>query len=103
MEIPIELFLGFTALFLAVGIVGFIRNPQVPAMIVISGIFILTLGVITNGIIMGAIPTTSVTSGSTTNYSFEDNVFEFTEMHKTLFAIVGAIMMLMGGLMVGRT
>jgi len=102
MNIPIELFLGFTGVSIAFAIFGFARNPQVPVTIVIGGIFILLLAVSTTGIIMGKIPTTSVTSGSTVNYTFIDNVFDFTELHKVLFAVLGAFMMLFGGLMVSK-
>lgn len=102
MEIPIELFSVFIGIFISIGIFGFIRQPQIPVMIVVSGIFILTLGAITTEIDMGAIPTNSTTTGSTTTYNFRDNPFDFTEMHKTLMLLVGAIFMFVGGFMVYR-
>lgn len=50
MEIPIELFLGGIAVSIAIGIFGFIRNPQVPAMLCFGGAFVLLLSVSTNQI-----------------------------------------------------
>lgn len=100
MELPIELFLGFIGVSIALAIFGFMRNPQIPATIVMGGMFILTLSVSTTGIIMGKIPVTSVDSGATTTYTFEDNIYEFTEFPKTVFALIGVMCMILGGLMV---
>ena len=100
--IPVEMFLAGLGVSIALAIFGFIRSPPIPATIVIGGMFILTLSVITGGIIMGKIPTTSVTSGSTVNYTFIDNVYEFTEMNKVIFALFGVMAMILGGLMVMR-
>jgi hypothetical protein len=52
MEIPIELFISFFAGSIAVAVFGFIRDPQVPVMLTVSGVFILTLSVMTTGIVM---------------------------------------------------
>ena len=102
MQIPIELFLGFVGASIALGIFGFMRNPQIPATIVMGGMFILTLSVATTEIIMGKIPVSSIDSGSTTNYTFTDNIYEFTELPKTIFALIGVMFMILGGLMVMR-
>jgi hypothetical protein len=102
MDIPIELFLGFIGVSIALAIFGFLRNPQIPATIVMGGMFILFLSVATDNVIMGKIPTTSVTSGSTVNYTFIDNTYEFTEMPKVIFALIGVMCMILGGLMVMR-
>ena len=102
MEIPVELFLGFIGVSIAMAIFGFVRNPQIPATIVMGGMFILTLSVATTGIIMGKIPVTSVDSGSTTTYTFVDNTYDFTEFPKTIFALIGVMLMILGGLMVMR-
>ena len=99
MNIPIELFLGFIAISISLAIFGFIRNPQIPAMLAFAGIFIMFIAVTTDNIIMGKIPVESVVSGSTTSYTFEDNTFQFTEIPKTIFALIGVICMLCGGLM----
>ena len=102
MDIPIELFLGFIGVSITLAIFGFLRNPQIPATIVMGGMFILFLSVATDNVIMGKIPTTSVTSGSTVNYTFIDNTYEFTEMPKVIFALIGVMCMILGGLMVMR-
>ena len=99
---PIELFLGGIVLSIAVAIFGFIRQPQIPAMLVFAGMFILVLTLMNDGIIMGKIPITSTSSGNVVTYAFIDNVFEFTELPKTIFAIMGSVLMLIGALMVGR-
>jgi hypothetical protein len=102
MDIPIELFLGFTGLSIALALFGFCRNPQIPATIVMGGMFILFLAVSTDNVIMGKIPVTSVDSGATTTYTFIDNTFEFTDMPKVIFALLGVMCMVLGGLMVMR-
>jgi len=102
MNIPVELFLGGIVVSIALAIFGFIRQPQIPAMLVFAGIFIFFIAIVTTGVIMGKIPTTSVESGSTVTYTFTDNVFEFTELPKTFFGLIGVIFMLCGALMVGR-
>lgn len=100
MDIPVELFLGFIGVSIAIALFGFVRNPQIPACLVMGGMFILFLSVATDNVIMGKIPTTSVTSGSTVNYTFIDNIFEFNELPKVIFALIGTMFMIVGGLMV---
>lgn len=97
MNIPIELFLGFIAMTFILIVVGIVR--KVPALMVISGMFILFLSVVSTGIIMGKIPVSSVTSGATTTYTFQDNVFVFTNTTKVIFALFGGIVMIIGALM----
>lgn len=102
MNIPVELFLGGIVVSIALAIFGFIRQPQIPAMLVFAGIFIFSLAVIPDGIIMGKIPETSVSSGSTVTYTFVDNVFTWDQLPKTIFGLIGATIMLCGAIMVGR-
>ena len=52
MDIPVELFLGFIGTSIALAVFGFIRQPQIPACLVIGGMFILTLAVSTDNITM---------------------------------------------------
>jgi hypothetical protein len=54
MDIPIELFLGGIGLGIALAIFGFIRNPQVPAMLVFGGMFVMFFAVATDNIIMNS-------------------------------------------------
>lgn len=68
MEIPIELFLGGIAVSIAIGIFGFIRNPQIPAMLCFGGAFVLLLSVSTTAILMDAF------SSGTTNNLYHYNV-----------------------------
>ena len=100
---PVELFLGFVGIAVGLAIFGFIRQPQIPAMLAFGGIFILFISVMIGGIIMGKIPVESTSSGSTTNYEFEDNVFDFRGFGQAVFGFFGAVMMLSGGLMVYKT
>lgn len=51
MNIPIELFLGFIGVSIAIALFGFVRNPQIPACLVMGGMFILTMGIATDNII----------------------------------------------------
>jgi hypothetical protein len=99
--LPVELFLGFMAMCIGVAIFGFVRNPQVPAMLAFAGIFILFIAVMTSGIIMGSVPESSSTSGSTTTYDMIDNTFDFRGFPQMIFGLLGGIMMLTSALMVG--
>ena len=99
--LPVEIFLGIIGLALSMAIVGFIRQPQIPAMLVFGGIFILFVGVMVGGIIMGKVPTDATdTSSTNTAYTYEDNVFDFRGFPQMMFGLMGAICMLTGGLMV---
>lgn len=94
MNIPIELFavfLGVSLTFLAIGI-----SKRVGVSIFIAGVFILTISAMTDNIIMGKIPVESTTSGATTTYVFEDNLFQFSELHKVVLALIGIFIMLIG-------
>jgi hypothetical protein len=53
MDIPIELFLGFIGVSIALAIFGFLRNPQIPATIVMGGMFILLIAVATTNVTLG--------------------------------------------------
>lgn len=102
MQVPIEIFLGCIVMSIALAIFGFLRQPQIPAMLVFGGMFILTISVATDEHIMGKIPITSVSSGNTVTYDFIDNIQPFDPTVKMLFALMGAIFMLCGALMMGR-
>lgn len=52
-DIPVELFLGGIGVSIALAIFGFIRQPQIPAMLAFGGLFIITFSVITTGIQFG--------------------------------------------------
>jgi hypothetical protein len=54
MDIPIELFSLFIGASIALGIFGFLRNPQIPALMAFGGIFILFASVMTDNIIMNS-------------------------------------------------
>lgn len=53
MELPFEIFVTVIGVSIALAIFGFIRNPQIPAMLVFAGIFILTIAVATTSIVFG--------------------------------------------------
>lgn len=52
MEIPIELFILGIIVPIALALFGFLRNPQIPAMLFFAGMFILFISVSTDSIIM---------------------------------------------------
>lgn len=94
MDIPIELFSIFLALnlvFIGIGVA-----KKMPVLILSAGVFIITLSALTDNIIMDRVPTSSTDSGSSHTYLYTPSVFKFTEWPKTLFSLVGAIMMLIG-------
>lgn len=96
MDIPIELFaifLGVSLTFLGIGL-----SKKVGVAILISGMFILTTAVLTDNIIMGSQVTESTFNNSTntTSYQYELAIFQFTEYHKIIMALVGITFMLIG-------
>lgn len=100
---PIELFLGFVAISVGIAIFGFIRQPQIPAMLAFGGLFILFISVMVGGLIMGSIPDSSTTAGATTTYDMTDNNYDFRGFPQVVFALMGAIMMLSSVGMVVKT
>ncbi len=96
MDIPIEIFLGFMGLSFAMAVMSFMPKTKQPFLLFIAGVMITFMSVTTDNIIMGKIPITSTVSGSTTTYAFIDNLFEFTQWHKILFALIGSIMLIVG-------
>lgn len=100
--IPFELFIGFIGIAIGLAIFGFIRQPQIPAMLTFGGMFILFIAVVTDEIKMGSIPVQSVSSGSVTTYTFVPDLYAFTSIYKMVFALIGVIMMLASALMVVR-
>lgn len=54
MDIPVELFITFIGISGFMAIFGFIRQPQIPAMLAFSGVFLLVIAVSTTNIIMGS-------------------------------------------------
>jgi hypothetical protein len=94
MEIPIELFAIFLGV--SVAILGVGLAKKVGAIVMCSGMLIMFTAIITDFIIMGKIPESSTTSGSTTTYVMADNLFQFTELHKVLMAVIGVFIMIIG-------
>jgi hypothetical protein len=102
MQLPIEIFSIAIGLSVALGIFGFIRNPQIPAMMAFAGIFILFIAITTDQLKMGNLVSQSIfnSTSNITDYSYNDDIFQFTELPKTIFALLGSIFMLAGGLMI---
>jgi len=96
--VPIEIFLPFIALAFVMALISFLPRTKNYALLMISGSMITFWALITDIIILSKIPDTSITSGAITTYTFKDNTFEFTQWPKIFFALIGSIMMLMGGL-----
>lgn len=55
MDIPIEIFITGIGVSIALAIFGFIRNPQIPAMLVFGGMFMLVFAVATDFIIFNSV------------------------------------------------
>ena len=101
-NIPFELFISFIGIAIGLSVFGFIRQPQIPAMLAFGGMFIMFIAVVTDNVIMGQIPVKSVVVGSTTNYTFTLDLFAFTSMYKMIFALIGVTMMLASAIMTLR-
>lgn len=98
--LPVEIFGLFVGISVIIGILGLMRQPQIPAMVAMGGIMIFFISIITVGVIMGALPESSTTTGDTTTYDMGDNVFEFAGIPQIFGALIGIIMMLYGGITV---
>jgi len=101
--LPVEMYLGLVGISIAFAIFGFIRQPQIPAMLMFGGIFILFIGVMFNGIILGVQPESSTTTGSTTDYVMVNHGFDMSGVPQMLVGLIGAVMMLTSGIMVSKT
>ena len=95
---PIEVFVTLIVSSIVLAIIGLIRTPQIPALVAFGGIIFLFVGVTTDEIKMGSLVTTSVSSGSTTNYSYTPDNFILGQV-KFIFGVVGVVFMLSGALM----
>lgn len=84
------------------GLLGLLRDPQVPEAIFIAGIFVLVISVLTDTVQIGdpLVNSTSTVNGTTT-MTYIPNTFPFTQWIQVLFALVGVIMMI-AGVYVGR-
>lgn len=100
--IPIEVFGLFVGLAVALAIIGFIRQPQIPASLAFGGIIIFSVGAVFNNIEMGQLVNTSSLSGSTTSYGYNPDLFPLTGISKVITILIGAVMMLFGALMIFR-
>lgn len=101
-NIPFELFLGFMGVSISLAIFGLARNPQIPAMIVFAGVFILVMAVSIDNIIMGQLVDKSASSGQSVTYTYKPDLFAFNALPKVLFTFIAAVMMLTGALMVSK-
>lgn len=99
-EVLIEIFMAIIGLGVALAIFGFLRNPQVPATIAFGGIIIFFIAVMTTSLDMGNLVQESVTTGDTTEYTYQEDIEPFTDLSKVVIALIGVILMLLGGLMV---
>lgn len=102
MDIPFQLFLGFIGISIGLAVFGFIRQPQIPAMLAFAGMFMLAFTVATDNIIMNehvSIVNANTTSG-VSQYSYTPNLFHFDQYPKMIFALISSIFMLGGALMV---
>ena len=97
-SMPIEVFVTLIVSSIVLAIIGLIRTPQIPALVAFGGIIFLFVGVTTDEIKMGSLVTTSVSSGSTTNYSYTPDNFTLGQV-KFIFGVVGVVFMLSGALM----
>jgi len=80
--LPVELFLGGIGVAIAMAIFGFIRQPQIPAMLVFGGMFVLIIAVATESIIMD-----SFASGGMQTVYYD---VTSTNIASTLFTTTGA-------------
>lgn len=102
MELPIALFFGFIGTAMGAGILGLLRDPQVPEAMFIAGIFVLVISVLTDTVDVGdPLVNSTATVNGTTSFTYVANSIPFTQMIQVLFALIGAIMMLTG-VMVSR-
>ena len=80
MQIPFEIFSLMEGLFLFVSIIGLIRNPQIPATIVIGGLFMLVIAVLASDINLGQLVDTATTTGDTTTFTYTDDNYTIADL-----------------------
>lgn len=112
MDIPVELFLGFIGITLIMTVIGLMRDPRIPLVIMVAGMFIFPFVAITDKIIMGyeteLITNTSAntTSNATvTSYTYGDAkpiYYDFTEYPKLFFGIYGSGLIFLGAIVYYR-
>lgn len=97
-NLPIEIFLGYVGICLALPIFGFIVRQTVPIslFLFISGGMLVALFIILDSINMGMIPVSSTVTGDTTTYEFEPNPYLFTEEIKTYLILISSMLMIIG-------
>lgn len=100
MQIPFEIFSLMEGLFLIVSLVGLARNPQIPATLVIGGLFMLVLAVLASDINLGQLVNTATTTGDTTTFTYTDDNYTMDSMVIIIFSLLGIVFMLVGAGMV---
>lgn len=66
-DIPVELFLGFIGISFILIVIGIVRRPMIPALIVFAGMFILAISMVTDNIVFGSRIDNIVATESTFN------------------------------------
>lgn len=101
MNIPFEVFFGVIGACAFLFILGLIRQPPIPASVVASGMFLLTIAVIPDNLIMGQLVKSSSFSNSTnvTTYTYTQDLFPMNNYVKVFLALIGCMVILIGGLM----
>ncbi len=97
-NIPIELFgmlIAVACVFIGIGIV-----KRVGVSVFVGGLFIVVIMLLTDNIIMGSqvVSSTFNTTSSTTSYTYATVLFQFTQYHKIIGALMGSMIMLVGAL-----
>ena len=99
MNIPFEVFFGFIGVSAFLFILGLVKQPTIPASVVCSGMFILFIAVFADNLIMGNLVSQSSQSGSVTTYTYKSDLFPMNNYVKVFIALIGTMIMLIGGLM----
>lgn len=101
MNIPFEVFFGFIGVSAFLFVLGLVKQPTIPASVVASGMFILLIASMADGLIMGQLVSQSTFSNSTniTTYTYTPDVFTMNNYVRVGIALIGCMIMLIGGLM----
>lgn len=100
MDVPFEVFSLLEGMFLVIALVGLIRQPQIPATLVIGGLFMLVIAVLTMNIELGQLVNNATTTGSTTDFTYIEDNYSLDNTIKLIFALMGVVFMLIGAGMV---
>lgn len=93
-NLPLTIFVIFLTVTFSLVLVGI--GKKVPILIFTGAIFLLTWVVLVDSIDMGGRISQTQVNATITTYTYEPSTFAFTEMVKTMFGFLSAVIFMLG-------